>query len=214
MKYKLVCFDLDGTIIDDIEYIWYTLHKHFGVDFSLVEKWHKMFLEGKVTYEQWFAEDIVWWNRAGARKKDFFDAIEKLKLMDGARETMSELKKRGVKIAIISGSLNIVVEHFFPKDYFDNVFINEIYFDHKGKISGHKVTPYDFKHKATGLKFIADKEKIPLSECVFIGDHINDIEAVKLAGLGISFNSKSKELDAAADVIVQRNLLMILDHLY
>ncbi len=32
MKYKLVCFDLDGTIVDDTVFIWQTLHEHFKTD--------------------------------------------------------------------------------------------------------------------------------------------------------------------------------------
>ncbi len=204
MRYRLACFDLDGTIVDDTEFIWYTLHEHFNVDFSLVRKWRDKFLGGKISYEQWFAEDIAWWNSAGARKKDFIEAIGRLRLMGGARETIAELKRRGVKLAVISGSLGFVLEHFFPDRPFDHVFINELYFDHKGRISGYKVTPYDFSHKATGLRIIAEKEKIALSDCVFVGDNLNDIEAVKLAGLGISFNSKSKELDRAADIVVKK----------
>jgi len=203
MKYKLVCFDLDGTLIDDTVYIWYTLHKHFGVDFSLVKKWHRMFDEGKVTYEEWFREDIKWWKSAGARKKDFYDALGKIKLMKGAKETIKELKKRGIKIAIISGSLDYVVEHFFP-GMFDYVFINKIYFDHRGRISGYEITPYDMEHKATGLKEIARKHGFELSECVFVGDNYNDTIAVKTAGLGISFNSSSKELNSAADIIIKK----------
>ncbi len=214
MRYKLVCFDLDGTIVDDTEFIWHTLHEHFSIDQSLVRKWHNMYLEGKITYAEWFAEDVAWWNRAGARKKDFFEAISGLRLMQGAEETIFELKRRGAKIAVISGSLDIVMHHFFPGNPFDHVFINQISFDHKGRISGYKVSPYDFVHKATGLKLIATRENIPLAKTVFVGDNLNDIEAVRTAGLGISFNSKSKELDAAADIVVKKkDLREILCHL-
>ena len=32
MKYKLACFDLDGTIIDETIYIWQTIHEHLATD--------------------------------------------------------------------------------------------------------------------------------------------------------------------------------------
>jgi phosphoserine phosphatase len=214
MTHQLVCFDLDGTIIDDTEFIWYTLHEHFGVDRALVKEWHRKFVAGEITYDQWFAEDMVWWRACGARREGFVSALKKLRLMPGARETLAELKRRNMKLAIISGSLNIVVEHFFPDHPFDYVFVNSISFDSQGTISGHRVTPYDYAHKATGVRFIAEKEDIPLSASVFVGDHENDIEAVKLCGLGISFNSKSKELDRVADVIIKKkDLREILPHL-
>jgi phosphoserine phosphatase len=210
---RLVCFDLDGTIVDDTEYIWYSLHKHFGVDMKLVREWHRLYSEGKITYEQWFAEDIKWWNDHGAKKEGFMDCVKGLRLMDGAVETIKALKERSVKIAIISGSLNIVVDHFFPTHPFDYVYVNDIYFGPDGRINGFKVTPYDFVHKATAMREIAAKEKIPLEKCAFVGDNVNDIDAVKLAGLGISFNSKSEELDSVADVVIKKkDLREILSH--
>ena len=215
MTYRLVCFDLDGTIIDDTEFIWYTLHRHFRVDMAQVKRWHRLFLDGKVTYEQWFAEDIKWWNAAGARKPDYIAAVKSLRLMQGAEETIRELKRRGLKIAIVSGSLNIVIDTFFPKHPFDYVFVNEIHFDRRGRVAGFRVTPYDFEHKATAVKEIALKEGIGLEECVFVGDNVNDVDAVRISGQGISFNSKSRELDRAADVVIRRkDLRGILAHVF
>ena len=51
---------------------------------------------------------------------------------------------------------------------------------------------------------VAQKEGVELSECVFVGDNYNDMNAVKTAGLGISFNSHSKELDEVADIIIKK----------
>ena len=31
-RYRLACFDLDGTLVDDTIFIWQTLHDHFGSD--------------------------------------------------------------------------------------------------------------------------------------------------------------------------------------
>ena len=210
---KLVCFDLDGTIVDDTEYIWYTIHEHLGIDPELVRRWHDMFLEGKISYGEWFQEDIRWWKAAGARKSDLMAAVGKLKLMQGAHETITRLKEAGKKVAVISGSLNTVIEHFFPESPFDYVFINKILFDASGDISGFEVSPFDFEHKARAVRNIAAEEGILLSECAFVGDNSNDIQAVKTSGLGISFNSKSEELDSAADIVIKdKDLREVLKH--
>jgi len=210
----LVCFDLDGTIIDDTEFIWYTLHDYFGVPLQEVKRWHKMYLEGKITYDEWFAQDILWWNQAGARKHHFFEALKRLSLMPGAQAAIHELHKRGHILGIISGSLNIVVDHFFPEHLFSYVYVNSIFFDHKGRISGRETTPYDNEHKATALHMVADKEKLAMKNTVFVGDNYNDIEALRLAGTGIAFNAKSKAVEAAADVVVKKkDLREVLIHI-
>ncbi len=126
--------------------------------------------------------------------------------MKGAKETINELKKKRLKLAIISGSLNIVLEHLFPnyKKYFDYVLINKIFFDKKGKISRTNFTAYDEEKKILGLKKIAKNEKIKLEKCVFVGDHKNDVHIAKESGLSISFNSKSKELDKVCDIVIKK----------
>jgi len=212
--FMLICFDVDGTLLDDVEFIWYTLHEHFGVDFEKVKRWHRMFIDGKITYEQWFDEDIRWWDEANARKADFMEAVARLSLMPGALETITELKKRGHKLGIISGSINIVIDHFFPKSPFDHMYINEIYFDHKGRISGRKVTEFDVEGKAEALRIAARKEGLDMKDTVFVGDNYNDVHALKAAGMGIAFNAKSKEVEKAADIVVkEKDLRRILGHI-
>ena len=111
---KAVCFDVDGTLLDGTESIWRSMHKHLKIDMSKVAKWHKDYLNGKITYYDWVMDNIDWWKKAGATKKDFLEVIKQLSIIPGARRTINLLKKKGMKLAIISGSLNLVVEHFFP----------------------------------------------------------------------------------------------------
>ena len=50
MKYKLVCFDVDGTLIDNLEYSWSIFHNYFQVDQKRREKAKKAFYDGEITY--------------------------------------------------------------------------------------------------------------------------------------------------------------------
>ncbi len=205
MKYKLVCFDLDGTIVDDTVFIWQTIHEHFKTDDKKREEATKKYYNKEISYEEWAEHDIKLWKEKKATKKKIMKAISSLKLMKGAKETIIALKEKGLKLVIISGSLNIVLDYLFPdyKDYFDDVLINKLFFDEDGNISKTEFTKYDHEAKAEGLKKIAKKEGINLAECVFVGDHKNDIHVAKESGLSISFNSKSEELDKVCDVVVR-----------
>jgi len=205
-KYKLVCFDVDGTLIDNVKFSWNIFHDYFKVDMKRRENARNDFFNGKISYLQWAWHDINMWKEKGAKKEDFLKAIEGLSLMNGAMETLQELKKNNLKLAIISGSMNILLEKFIPNynNFFDDVFLSKIYFGEDGKITSIEPTEFDIEKKAEALKQIAKREKIKLSECVFVGDYLNDIKVVQEAGLGIAFNCQHDELRKAADVVIEK----------
>ncbi|MBI2136022.1 HAD family phosphatase [Candidatus Woesearchaeota archaeon] len=217
LKYKLICFDLDGTIIDETIFIWQTLHDAFGSDKKKRKQYAEYFVNKKITYRQWAEHDLELWREAGATKTSMMNATDKLRLMPGALETLNKLKElkekakadgNCLKLAIISGSLNIALERVLPnyKDYFDDVYINHLIFDGKDgeKLAGIRSTAFDFENKADALREIANRENIPLSECVFIGDHDNDIHVAEIAGLSIAFNCKSERLAQIADIVIEK----------
>ncbi|MBW2992769.1 HAD-IB family phosphatase [Candidatus Woesearchaeota archaeon] len=206
MKYKLVCFDLDGTIIDQTIFIWDTIHDFCGVSKEARRKAFDDFTNKKISYDEWYANDRVLLRKANCNKDKLFEAIKPLRLIPGALETLKELKKKGLKIAVISGSLDIVLEYLIPdyKEIFDDIFINKMFFDKEGNISGGESTPFDFEHKATALKKICKREGISPKECVFVGDNHNDVHIAELAGLSIAFNCKSETLAEIADVVIEK----------
>jgi len=205
-KYKLVCFDVDGTLIDNVTFSWQIFHEYFQTDKHRREDAKNKFFSGKITYKQWAEHDIELWRERNAKKENFFKAIEHLKLMEGAIETLNEIKKNGLKLAIISGTINIVLEKFIPnyEEFFDDVFLSKIYFNENGNISKIDATEFDMDGKALALKKIVEKEKINLKECVFVGDYLNDKKIMQAVGLAIAFNCNHDELRKVADVCIDK----------
>ena len=72
-----------------------------------------------------------------------------------------------------------------------------------GKVADGKLTGgltgelVDASRKAEFLREIAEKEGIPLSQVVAIGDGANDLDMLATAGLGIAFNAKPVVREAA-----------------
>ena len=206
MKYKLVCFDVDGTLVDNVVYSWELFHNFFEVDMAKRDAMKKKYYSGEIDYLQWALHDMNMWMEKGATKKDFFLAMRHLRLMKGAMEVILELRKRGIKLAIISGSLDVILEKVLPnyKELFDGVFLSHLIFDKSGKLINAKVTQYDMMKKADALRKIVKREDLDLKETVFIGDHHNDIEIAKIAGLSIAFDCKDDELRKVADVVIEK----------
>ncbi|MEA2036871.1 MAG: HAD family phosphatase [Nanoarchaeota archaeon] len=206
VKYKLVCFDVDGTLVDNVVYSWELFHNHLNVDMEKRNKVKKRFYNGEINYLEWAEHDMKMWMEKGVTKEDFFEAMKNLKMMEGAMETILELKKKGIKLAIVSGSLDVILEKVIPnyKELFDDVFLSHLIFDKDNKLVDAKVTEYDMMQKAEALRIVAKRENIELKETVHIGDHHNDVEIAKIAGLSIAFDCKDDELRKTADVVIDK----------
>lgn len=199
---KLICFDLDGTLIEGTVYIWKTLYETYVKEHSGRKQLMSDYFSGKISYSDWFYGDLNNFKNAGITKEHILEITKNLKLIDGAIETLNTLKRN--KLAVISGSLNIIAETLLPHSTFDYIFTNEIYFNAKGRISGGRPTPYDMKQKADGLTHIAQLENIAIENTIFIGDNQNDVEIAKKAGFSIAFNCKSPELAKICDIEIKK----------
>jgi HAD superfamily phosphoserine phosphatase-like hydrolase len=206
IKYKLVIFDLDGTIIDGTDSIWKTMHEFLGIyDHPKRIELRDKFMSGRISYAEWAEKDMELMIAHGIDRDKMFRAMKNLKLVKGARETLEKLKARGMKLALVSGSLDIVLEKFIP-DYrkiFSHVYIVSVIFDERGRVKAIDAC-HDAWNKHIALLEICKAEGITPDECVFVGDHSNDVSAAKAAGLSIAFDPKSAELKKAADVVIEK----------
>jgi len=208
--FPLVVFDVDGTLVDDTVFVWETLHDHFGSDKAANRAVMHDYLAGRISYAQWFDHDIRVLQERGADRASIDEALAGMRLMAGARECLDALRLAGARVAVVSGSLDIVLHRFFgggngrgwADTPFSDVFINHLGFDERGAISTWTPTPYDMDHKADGLRALAVRYGVPLARTAFVGDNVNDLSIAREAGRSIAFNAKSLELRRVADVTV------------
>lgn len=203
MTYKLVAFDMDGVICEDVIF-WMKLNEKFGT-----------LEQGKILSKKYLhsdynklVEEVVVKLWKGRDAKPYYDLVNSIKYLPGVKETFSYLKKKGYIIAIISaGSIDMArrVQKDFGADY---IFANELVIK-DNKVSGEFVWPiaHGGHHKATILKNLCNDLKISTKECIFIGDSDTDVEIAEEAGLSIAFNSKSEKLKKVSTYIVDSNNL-------
>lgn len=216
MRYRLVCFDLDGTLVDELTYIWPLVHESLGIDQEKVKEAAGRFYAGEITFREWAEHDVSLWIEKGVTRKDLLGVAGKLSMMKGAEETLKILKERGYKLAVISGGLDIILDHFFPdpKKTFDHVMINRLLFDAKGNVTSIEPTEFGAdSYKISGLEEIAKKEGISVKECVFVGDSDNDLDIARGAGLSIGFNPHEKLALVCDRIVRKKDLGEVLKHI-
>lgn len=166
---QAVAFDCDGVLADNGS-TWEAIHEHFGTENS---ETLELFLSGKVSEEEFIEEDIGKWKRVQEmiHRDDIMRCFAGTRLMDGAREVVSELQRRGIFVAIVSSGVDLCVGTIANMLKVDDWVANGFVWDDEGwLISGAPV------------RVRSHKKGIMVSKLV----EINDFESDKLACVGDS----------------------------
>lgn len=211
-KYELVCFDLDGTLIEEEsgQVLWQRMAKLVHEGDHVNQDRMTRYKNGELKLIDWAELDLTDWKNYGVTKDFLITQANHSKLLPGVKKTLHELQNKGIKLAVISGSINILLDTVFPDHPFSEVFINELFFDEKNNLSHWKIDGLGNIDKGEVLKLIAKKENISLEKTVFVGDHLNDISAAKIAGLSVAFNSNCNELKEHCDIIIDKKDMSLL----
>ncbi len=132
--------------------------------------------------------------------------------MPGACETVKCLKDKGVDVAIISGSFDVVADKVSDKLGVDTVYTNSFTVE-DGKLTGEVTGPLVSGSKLDVLKDHVEEAGITLDEVVAVGDGANDISMIKSAGCGIAFNAKDSVKEIADVVVEEKDLCKVLSEI-
>jgi phosphoglycolate phosphatase len=203
MRYKAAIFDLDGTLADTVadlaDAINYGLEQ-FGQPKRTAQALSKMIGDGiRITIGRALEADKQELLDGVVKKmceKYALICLDKTRPYKGISETVAELHKRGVKLAVLTNkdqvSAEKIVSHFFD-GYFEIV---------RGATSGDAVKPDPFP----ALQIIAQLGAVP-QETVFIGDSGIDMQTAKACqnyAVGVSWGLRDVEelRQNGADVII------------
>lgn len=203
-KYDLICFDVDGTLVKHPtgKVIWEILNLRFTGSDEINQVRYGMYQAGNLAYADWVALDVQGWIDAGATREGIEAAVREFAPVEGAVETVWELRRRGLKLAVVSGTIDVVIDTLFPRHPFDDVFSNRLVFDDAGRLTGWSATPFDLHGKPDAVRQLASKHGTELARVAFVGDGENDIPVVGVAGTIVAFHPRSAELERRADYVL------------
>jgi len=213
-KYKLAAFDMDGTLLQRRSI--FVVAEEIG----LIDQVMKIINDDIYNYEKTI--EIAKLLR-GVSKNKFMNIVKTIPLNDGVREVIDELKRKGVKTAIISAGYNLASEIVKNKLGIDFVLSNRLKVDKNDVLTG-EVEMYNKNivrikgHcrsysicKSDALRDLCNRLNINIEETVAIGDGPVDIYMLKEAGLGFAYNAPL-EVQKAADIKID-NILDVLDYI-
>jgi len=209
---RLVVFDMDG-VIADTESSWVFVHRHFGVnnDHSL-----RAYLNGEIDDMEFIRRDIDLW-----RKMDPTLSVDTLRrilsgvpTMNGAVETMEELRARGVKTAIVSAGIDLLAQRLAVELRMDMFFANGFVSDCGGRLTGDGVLNVSLAGKGEKVELIADLLGVDKEDVASVGNSRYDVPMFEASGLGIAFCPEDEETRRGADIVVEeKDLRAILQKL-
>lgn len=213
--YKVCILDIDGTLLDSVESIAYVgnhVLKTYGLTPQPVSSYNYFagdganetvrrsmiaagdealthFEEGCILYRALFAKDPMY----------------KVTAFDGMPETLRELKKRGIRLAVLSNKPHDAavraIETIYGKDCFDVII---------GQQDGIPRKP-----APEGAWMIADQFDVRPEECMYVGDTDTDMQTGKAAGMmtiGVTWGFRDREEleEHHADIIIDHPLDLLL----
>ncbi|KAK4989448.1 hypothetical protein LTR50_003191 [Elasticomyces elasticus] len=143
---------------------------------------------------------------------DIWEQLKKdvITFTPGARELTQALRERGWKTAVLSGGFTPLAEWVKSELGLDYAFANFLASDPEtGCLTGGLEAGKPIVHaqrKRELLLSLAEKEGIPVSRTVAVGDGSNDLPMLHTAGLGTAFNAKPKVQEAAPSRLNSRSL--------
>ena len=187
MNPELIVFDLNKTLIK--ENSWRDLNLAMGVTPAEDAKLMEQARRGEITDTEGQAELLkIYQQRGDVSRPNVEKILWRYTYMPYARDVVGELRKRGYNLAIVSGAMDILVQHVaaelqIPWWRSSNRFI----FDENDQLIQIQSPEKDTSDKLRQLQQLVGELSITLADWMVVGDGANDAALFQATGNGVTF---------------------------
>ena len=175
-KQKLICFDLDGTLIEGSS--WESFNTLLSISAEEDIRLFNLYTSGSLAYKDWIAQLIALYKKnPPVRKSDIEALAQSVELRVGALSVVEEVKNKGYEIVLISGAIDTIVSSLALRLGIKNWFAtNTAVYTDEGILDDIESMGDEREAKLELLKRFCLQEGYELSEVISIGDGGNDVE--------------------------------------
>lgn len=193
---RLVCMDVDSTFCEG-EFID-ELAEHAGAKEQVAAVTARA-MRGELDFEAALRQRVAL--LAGVTLEAVQRVSDHTRVAPGGAELVQTLRSYGIRVGVVSGGFSQFVDQLRAQHQLDFGVANELEVV-DGRLTGRVLgAVVDAPKKAAVLREQAALAGCALAQTVAIGDGANDLEMVRLAGLGIAYHGKPK-LRVEADHVV------------
>lgn len=206
-KYKIVVFDLDGTIVDSLVDLAQSTNKGLekaGLPTHPVSAYRQFVGNGRDVLIQKAMGDKSNDERLAKIVRETFDREYKIHCndntsgYDGCAEMLNSLEKQGVLTGVLSNK---------PDEFVGGI-LKKVYPEHRFTEAWGKKPELPRKPDGTALKLMLEKLNLKAEDCLYIGDSDVDVftannAGVDMVGVEWGFRGKEELLSAGAKAVVK-----------
>lgn len=205
-KWKVACFDLDGTLVSGTSTGQFLAEK-IGHVKEIIEA-ESLYQKGKISNAEVAELDAKYYQ--GYTVGDIHDFLEGISTVEHIAETVSYLAAKGIPSLICTLAWQCVAEYFAKRYGFVAWSGPELCVDANGVFTGDVRSHFDETDKPT---FVADYGKqhgASLSEVFHVGDSRSDIPLFGQVGFSVALNADAPAKSAASTSLDSESLMDVL----
>ena len=220
---RAVVFDCDGVLSDNGS-SWQLIHEYFGTgenDGGEHQEKLEMFLDGKISEEEFVAHDIQLWRGVSPEihRDDIMRCYSGVGLIEGAREVVESLQARGVFVAIVSSGDDMFVGAIANMLKVDDWAANGFEWDENGWLVKGLPTRVLSHDKGLMVGKLARINGFDSSEIISVGDSSSDLSMMIEGSQFVGFNPRRTRAkvafeEAGVPIIAEKDLRLIWPYIF